>query len=90
MGKFTDIAELKYSCDECKKTFFGKEIVLKKATTNMHMQKFFGYQFVFVDKDGRITGGSAGPDGSIGDQVAHCPKCDYPHLFGFNQCEEKR
>ena len=40
--------------------------------------------FVFVDKDGVITGGSTQPMKEKGDKITSCPHCDHIHLFGFN------
>ena len=74
----------RFECDECKKTFNGEDIKLKEGPKNMSMASLMT-RFLFVDKNGYITGGSRGPDGTIGDQVTCCPLCGYVHLFGFNR-----
>ena len=73
-----------YACDNCKASFKGSEAVLKEVISNIGMHSF-GLHFVFVDKEGKIVGGYGAPDSSKGDKVIHCPKCDYPHLFGMNR-----
>ena len=82
---FTDAVKGKtFKCDDCKKTFLGETIKLKTSSKNISMISMMN-SFKFVDKDGKIMGGSKGPDGNIGDQVAHCPLCDFPHLSGIDQ-----
>jgi hypothetical protein len=72
-----------FKCDECKKLFSGEDVVLSPAPANISME-LAASTFLFVDKDGVIKGGIKGPNGSLGDQVAHCPLCNFPHLFGFD------
>lgn len=74
----------KFKCDNCKEIFEGNKIVLKPTHKNMSMFNPM-LCFIFVDQSGKLVGGSEGP--SATDKVAHCPKCDYPHLFGFNEIE---
>lgn len=71
-----------FKCDSCHETFKGEHIVLKPMHSNISMENRM-LTFKFVDQRGNIMGGSKGP--GEGDQVAHCPKCDRPHLFGFNE-----
>jgi len=75
-----------YICDNCKATFKGNEVVLKRSSNNIEMHSMrLTTNFIFVDRRGKIVGGSKAPDSSKGDKVIHCPKCDYPHLFGMNR-----
>ena len=75
-----------YVCDECKAIFKGNKVVLKKASKNIEMHSMgFTSNFIFVDAKGKIVGGSEAPDPNKGDRVIHCPKCDYPYLFGMNR-----
>jgi len=85
MAYAKDLKE-EYECDKCKAIFKGNKAVLKKVSKNIEMHSMgFTSHFVFVDKRGKIVGGNEAPDPSKGDKVIHCPKCDYPHLFGMNR-----
>jgi len=88
MAKFIDFVDKKFICDNCKKVIQGKEIVLELAPTNFDILTPL-HPLIFIDKDGIIKGGSKFADGSIGDQILNCPKCNYPHLYGFTPYEEK-
>jgi hypothetical protein len=84
MSKFLDeVTGKKFKCNNCKQVFNGENIKLKSAPENAKMQNFM-LLFIFVDKDGNIMCSNNGPDGKIGDQITHCPFCDYPHLFGID------
>jgi hypothetical protein len=84
MALFTEAVKgKKFKCDECKKSFNGEDVILSSAPTNISME-LAASAFLFVDKDGIIRGGTKGPDGNLGDQVGHCPLCNFPHLFGFD------
>ncbi len=75
-----------FKCDECKKTLDGENAVLSPASKNISMTNAFS-RFIFVDKIGSICSGTEGPNGDLGDKVAHCPLCNFPHLFGFDLAE---
>ena len=75
--------EAKQKCEKCGHVFKGKEVLLKPPPKGIRMgPKLFGLSFVFVDKTGKIIGGNLGPTET--DQVLHCPKCEAPHIFGFD------
>jgi len=44
--------------------------------------------FVYMNKEGKITGGSEQPTKENGDKLLGCPLCDFVHLFGFNKLKE--
>ena len=76
----------KVKCESCNEVFAGELTELKPAPTNISMTNYM-MTFIFVDKEGIIKGGHKGPDGNIGDQVAHCPLCHRAHLTGFTFVE---
>lgn len=82
MAKFIECANKKFMCDTCKGIFLGKDIILKIASTNFQATSI-ATPFIFIDKEGVIMGGFNSADGSIGDQILHCPLCNTPHLSGF-------
>lgn len=72
----------KAKCDNCNQTFDAEKTVLKPCPENISMEDC-RLSFKFVDKNGYIVGGNRGPNGKLGDQIAHCPLCGFSHLFGF-------
>jgi len=75
--KMTD----KYMCDDCKKTFAGKDVKLEALADNINI---FGQMIFVVDKDDKIRGTSTAK-AKEGDRTIHCPHCGYTHLFGFTK-----
>lgn len=68
-----------FKCDECQKSFVGKDVVLKPAHQNMSIPFC---TMMFVAENGTIVGRSSAQDG---DQTMHCPHCGQLHLFGFDK-----
>ena len=70
-------------CDSCKKDFPSSKVKLKLASDNVRILSPM-MCFLYVDKDGKIMGGSAQPSAEKGDRLLCCPHCNQPHLFGFS------
>jgi hypothetical protein len=70
-----------YKCDKCGHKFKGKDALLKRVTGGFEGVALFA-SFVYVDKNGKIIGGSKSPGTT--DKTLHCPKCKALHLFGFD------
>lgn len=83
--KYTEI-ENSFKCDDCNKTFKGKEVHLVDPVTNIDIITPPS-SFMYVDKDDKIMGGGAQPSLDKGDKLLCCPHCDQIHLFGFTQVE---
>ena len=73
-----------YQCDSCKKTFKSKDIVFEDAADNITILTPPS-PFVYVDKDGKIVGGSKQPSKEKGDKILCCPHCKMTHLFGLDR-----
>jgi len=85
MAKLSELdQEEKYKCDSCKKVFPLSEIKFVEAADNITILTP-PMPFVFLDKDGIITGGSQQPSKKNGDKILACPHCDKIHLFGMDK-----
>jgi len=85
MTKFKDVKEQNqiFTCDSCKKDFSGSEVILVEAADNIEILTPL-MPFIFVDKNGTITGGRKMANKTIGDKLLACPHCKQDHLFGFS------
>jgi len=72
-----------FICDSCKKDVKGNDVILVEASDNIEIITPL-MPFVFVNKDGIITGGRKMAEKSRGDQLLACPHCRGIHLFGFS------
>ena len=80
--KISEITTM-YRCDNCKKEFMGKDLKYEHPPKNIHMHGGLGIMnFRYLDKDLKSVGGSEPPGHE--DYILKCPKCDKPHLFGFD------
>ena len=73
-----------FICDNCKKDIPAKEVKLQEPCDNFEILTPI-MPFIFVDKDGKITGGSKMAQKNLGDKVLGCPHCDTTHLYGFDR-----
>jgi len=76
-----------YICDTCKGVFRPSEIKLSDPVDNITMVPVM-LTFVYMNKEGKITGGIEQPTKENGDKLLGCPLCDSVHLFGFNKLKE--
>jgi hypothetical protein len=85
MATFVEIVKKgqTFICDQCKKEIPAKEIKLQEPTDNVNIMTPM-MPFLYVAKDGKITGGSKMARKDLGDKVLGCPYCNATHLFGFN------
>lgn len=72
-----------FICDNCKKDIPAKEIKLQEPCNNINILTPM-MPFKFIDKDGKIAGGSKMAQKDLGDKVFGCPYCDATHLYGFD------
>ena len=72
-----------FVCDECKKDIPSKDIITTEAIDNIKILTP-PMPFIFIDKDGIITGGNKMARKDLGDKLLTCPHCKTQHLFGFN------
>jgi len=72
----------KYKCNKCGHIFIGKDAKLKPFGDNVFLSSTPLLSFKFVDTDGKIISSISSPESD--DMILHCPKCELPHLFGFN------
>ena len=75
-----------YKCDVCKEKFKVGDILYQDPIENFEILTPLR-PFVFVDKNGIITGGSKMASKEAGDKVLCCPYCKEVHLFGFDKAE---
>jgi len=78
--KYTEL-ETKVSCEQCGHTFKAKELLLKPFGTGVSLGSHPLLCFKYIDKNDKIMGGFKPPTKE--DRIMHCPKCEAPHLFGF-------
>ena len=85
MANFSEIVKKGqiFVCDHCKKDIPADKIKLQEPVNNINILTPM-MPFVFVDKDGKITGGSKMAKKKLGDKVFTCPYCDTTHLYGFD------
>jgi len=85
MAKLSELDQnQKYKCDSCKKVFKVSEIKFVEPSDNISILTP-PMPFVFLDKDGLITGGSQQASKEKGDKILACPHCNQTHLFGMDQ-----
>jgi len=73
-----------FKCDDCDKTFKGKNIHLNNPATNINIITPPS-SFIYIDKDNKITGGGEQPSLEKGDKIVCCPHCKATHLFGLTK-----
>ena len=71
-------------CDSCKKTFLHAKVQLVDPIENISILTPL-YPFIFVNKNGIITGGFKMASKKKGDKVFKCPLCGFIHLYGFDE-----
>ena len=72
-----------YKCSNCGHKFKGSDIKTLPISTNVSLPRSIMMFYKFVDKDGKVTGGSSPPTAT--DKTMCCPKCEAVHLFGFDK-----
>lgn len=75
-----------FKCDHCNELFKASEIVLTDPADNFKILTP-GMCFLYIDKNGIITGGNEQPSKEKGDKLLTCPKCNMAHLFGLSLVE---
>ena len=85
MAKLKDIksSDQVFVCDNCKKNILAKDVITMEASDNIEIFTPM-MPFIYVNKDGIITGGSKMARKILGDRLLGCPHCKTPHLFGFD------
>ena len=73
-----------FRCDKCKKEFNASEVVLVEAVDNIKILTPL-MSFLYINKDGVVTGGGEQPSKEKGDKLLACPYCNAAHIFGFNK-----
>ena len=73
-----------FKCDACDEKFSSNDVVLVEPADNIKIITPM-MPFVYVDKDGIITGGSKEATKERGDKLLACPHCKAPHIFGFTR-----
>ena len=68
-----------YKCDECKKTFIGKNVKLKLAKSNVQLIE----QHVYIVDENDMIKTTPTENIKKGDRTLYCPHCEASHLFGF-------
>jgi len=71
-----------FLCDRCKEKIRAQDIVLQDPADNLHLAPMT--PFLYINKEGMITGGSEQPSKEKGDKLLACPHCRTAHLFGFD------
>jgi len=72
-----------YVCDECKKEFPAKNVKLEDAVDNIKILTPL-MPFVYLDKNGKMMGGTEQAKKDLGDKLLCCPHCGQTHLYGFS------
>jgi transcription elongation factor Elf1 len=72
-----------FVCDKCKKSFKAKQVKFEDPINNFEILTPL-MPFIFIDKNGVITGGTKMPQKELGDKVFCCPYCNQVHPFGFD------
>jgi len=73
----SDSPDRTYRCENCERTFKAVDIVLV-SPPKQFTKPVNGYRF--VNKFGRVIGGTKPPNADAGDKVYGCPHCLHPHM----------
>jgi uncharacterized CHY-type Zn-finger protein len=74
-----------YTCDECHKSFTGREITLKSFSRNVtFVNPFIGITLCKESGSVITTGDTSALPDSETYYTMHCPRCGAVHLFGFD------
>ena len=89
MAYITDVIEQNkkdgkfFKCEECKKKVLSEDIKYVDPADNIEILTPM-MPFIFIDKNGKIAGGSKMAKKSLGDKIFACPHCNTIHLYGFD------
>jgi len=72
-----DAPDRTYRCESCERTFHAVDIVLVNPPKSFVTPP---NGFRFVNKYGRVRGGTKPPNAGIDDKVYGCPFCLHPHM----------